>query len=434
MGSTRVRESDAASRVRAVRASRVTLLFAAVLAGVACADETRESGVESQMASASSVSRFGGTRKVLAIEARSLTDSAEATYLRDSLNTAGWTTSVVSSSSNGRRVHVVRVSLTTSSDNMPLLVSAALKRAGLAGTIVADASAPAAPEVNDIPLHTTIEAPVVRLLWLQSASKRGMIVVRDAAGAGGEAVPNAFVLVSEAGMFTTQSDSVWDVEPSPNWRWVAFSRAHVLPADGGTVSDAQWSALSTATTANADSLRQSAFPLNAMRSAYGVALTYLVNLPWPNTELGPPRLLGPLGWRLQWTATRNRLMIGGNPTVAREGEMSSTAFFINAANGRRVPATAMAPVMREERWGLAMRLDPGRPLDLEIPRVFATEAGNVESRDGWVRLRGKIIGPGALIAPTRMARYIAVLLRDPDLSTSARIVVYEIAAPTQERP
>ena len=57
----------------------------------------------------------------------------------------------------------------------------------------------------------------------------GLLVMEDPAGMNGEPMPNALILATENGSYVVQGDSVWDAAPSPtNWRWLAYSRAHVL--------------------------------------------------------------------------------------------------------------------------------------------------------------------------------------------------------------
>jgi hypothetical protein len=54
-------------------------------------------------------------------------------------------------------------------------------------------------------------------------------------------------------------------------------------------------------------------------------------------------------------------------------------------------------------------IDISIAIDLAETRSLAIESGTLESRGGWIRLNGRIIGPGLAVAATRSGRYIAAL-------------------------
>jgi hypothetical protein len=46
-------------------------------------------------------------------------------------------------------------------------------------------------------------------------------------------------------------------------------------------------------------------------------------------------------------------------------------------------------------------------------KAIPIEDGGVESRGGWIRARGRLIGPGTLLAATRSGRFIVALVPNP---------------------
>ena len=76
--------------------------------------------------------------------------------------------------------------------------------------------------------------------------------------------------------------------------------------------------------------------------------------------------------------------------------------------------------------------------DLKTLRTIPVGSSTIESRDGWIRLRGRtpegrqavrLIGPGAALAATAGGRFIVALAPDPDAqrySAPVRLVVYQV--------
>jgi hypothetical protein len=46
-------------------------------------------------------------------------------------------------------------------------------------------------------------------------------------------------------------------------------------------------------------------------------------------------------------------------------------------------------------------------------KAIPIEDGGVESRGGWIRARGRLIGPGMVLAATRSGRFIVALVPNP---------------------
>jgi hypothetical protein len=60
-------------------------------------------------------------------------------------------------------------------------------------------------------------------------------------------------------------------------------------------------------------------------------------------------------------------------------------------------------------WVEGPVIDISVELDLRETRSLAIDDGTLESRGGWIRLNGRIIGPGLVVAATRSGRFIAAL-------------------------
>ena len=76
-----------------------------------------------------------------------------------------------------------------------------------------------------------------RVLWTFSPDGKSMLVVADPGGVENEPVPNGFFFGDESRGFQTQMDSVWDVAPSPDWKWIGFGRAYSVVGGAGTGTD-----------------------------------------------------------------------------------------------------------------------------------------------------------------------------------------------------
>src|SRR6266550_3843779 len=81
------------------------------------------------------------------------------------------------------------------------------------------------PVITVTPVNRGTAGMAERLLWTFSPNHKAILVVADPGGVENEPVPNGFFFGDEASAFQTQMDSVWDVAPSPNWKWIGFARA-----------------------------------------------------------------------------------------------------------------------------------------------------------------------------------------------------------------
>src|SRR2546423_6689158 len=93
-----------------------------------------------------------------------------------------------------------------------------------------------APVVTVTPVNRGTAGMAQRVLWAFSPDHKAVLVVADPGGVENEPVANAFFFGDEARGFQTQMDSVWDVAPSPDWKWIGFGRAYSVVGGEGTGS------------------------------------------------------------------------------------------------------------------------------------------------------------------------------------------------------
>src|SRR2546423_3510829 len=91
-----------------------------------------------------------------------------------------------------------------------------------------------APVVTVTPVNRGTAGMAQRVLWAFSPDHKAVLVVADPGGVENEPVANAFFFGDEARGFQTQMDSVWDVAPSPDWKWLRVGRAITIL--GGTAA------------------------------------------------------------------------------------------------------------------------------------------------------------------------------------------------------
>jgi hypothetical protein len=94
-----------------------------------------------------------------------------------------------------------------------------------------------APVVTVTPVNRGTHGMAERVLWAFSPDRKAVLVVADPVGVENEPVPNGFFFGDEARGFQTQIDSVWDVAPSPDWKWIGFGRAYTVVGGAGTGTD-----------------------------------------------------------------------------------------------------------------------------------------------------------------------------------------------------
>src|SRR5882762_1933885 len=195
-----------------------------------------------------------------------------------------------------------------------------------------------APVVTVTPVNRGTHGMAERVLWAFSPDRRSLLVVADPGGVENEPVANGFFFGDEARGFQTQMDSVWDVQPSPDWKWIGFGRAYAVVRGEGTGTDllaevARRTSIDTAT------LRAGSFASSGMSMSRAVAQPGVIRIPDnprepAAAESAVPKLF-PIarGWRVRWTTDGTTLALGNNPARATDDEPSQTWSALDPVTG-----------------------------------------------------------------------------------------------------
>ena len=368
---------------------------------------------------------------VTAIQLGSYADKSSAGKLVDSLDSEGWATSLREATVNGRRVWRVQVAPTLSG-GLAERIAYALRKAGRQPLLVRD-SARLVGNVEVFPVNRGTHGMSARTRWTLTTDRRSMIVVEDPVAVEAEAIPNGFIFATDAGPAMLQRDSVWDVMPSPDWTKLAWGKAYLLNAvEGESVPASTWQRVATAVQLPLDSVRRNAFMTSGMVPAYGFAQPVVTDVSGSPSDASISRNTRTLpiagGWRLRWTTTGGLLAIGAKPERVQDDSPSAAWTAVDATSGE-VRGPVAASELTELEWVEGPVIDVSVAIDLGETRSLAIEGGTLESRGGWVRLNGRIIGPGLAVAATRSGRFIAALAPRPDAreyEAAVEPVVYRV--------
>lgn len=267
-----------------------------------------------------------------------------------------------------------------------------------------------------------------RTRWARSSDGRALLVVEDPYGVENDPLSNAFVFASERGTRRVRMDSVWDVAPSPDWTRLAYGRAYLLRAgESDSLPTEMWAALARRAEMPVADVRRGAFPASGMNAAVmGFAQPGVVDLASGVVRRFPVAA----GWRVAWSADGARVVAGTAPTLIADDAPAARWVALDARSGMPVgqlPATAR---VARVPWTAGPVIGIGMPVDTRSRRVLAGVNVPVESADGWVRVRGRVIGPGVALAATRSGRIIAALVPERNASESEpplTLAVYVLA-------
>lgn len=349
--------------------------------------------------------------EVTAVQLASFTDQQSAQRLIDSLNGAGWTTSLRSGVVNRATVWRVQIAPTASPD-LAARIAYALSQAGRRPIVVRD-SARLVANVEVFPANRGTHGMSARTRWVLSRDRRSLLLVEDPVGVEAEAIPNGFIFASDRGSVLVQRDSVWDVAPSPDWRRLAYGKAYILAvSEGEEVRPATWQRVATSVRLPMDSVRRNAFMTSGMVPAYGFAQPVVLDVSAraanaSMTQGGTTlRIAG--GWRVRWADDGEILAVGAKPERVQDDSPSPSWLGVDPLTGvvgTPLEEDALDPLT----WIEGPVIDISVKLDLRETRSLAIDDGTLESRGGWVRLDGRIIGPGLVVAATRSGEFIAAL-------------------------
>jgi hypothetical protein len=342
----------------------------------------------------------------------------------------------------------------SSSNNLEIILSGALLALG--GCVVdsgqkettAD-TAHLAPVVTVTPVNRGTHGMAERVLWAFSPDSKAVLVVADPGGVENEPVPNGFFFGDEARRFQTQMDSVWDVAPSPDWKWIGFGRAYTVVAGGGTGTDLLTD-VSRRTSIDTATLRAGSFPASGMSLARAVAQPGVIHIPdnprvQAAADSAVPKLF-PIarGWRVRWTTDGTTLALGNSPARALDNEPSQTWSALDPATGALHGTLPSSAKLADVKFTGGPTLDRSLPIDMNQSPPIQIQRGNqtfnIQSERGVItlvettpgaatRAPPRVVGAGIALAATAGGRYIIALAprskSDPN-ETAVEPVVYTV--------
>jgi hypothetical protein len=291
----------------------------------------------------------------------------------------------------------------------------------------ADTTRPA-PVVTVTPVNRGTHGMAERVLWAFSPDRKAVIVVADPGGVENEPVPNGFFFGDEARGFQVQMDSVWDVAPSPDWKWIGFGRAYTVVAGGGTGTDlltdvARRTSIDTAT------LRAGSFPASGMSLARAVAQPGVIHIPdnprgQAAADSAAPRLF-PIarGWRVRWTTDGSTLALGNSPARAVDNEPSQTWSALDPVTGALHGTLPSSSKLADVMFTMGPMLDRSVPIDMNLSLPIQIRRGmqtfTIQSVRGVITIVGppgvgstgaqRVVGAGVALAATAGGKYIIAL-------------------------
>lgn len=284
-----------------------------------------------------------------------------------------------------------------------------------------------APIVTVAAVNNGTHGMAERIKWAFSPDRKAVLVVADPAGVENEPVPNGFFFGDETSGFQVQMDSVWDVEPSPDWKWIGFGRAYGVVRGEGTGTDlivdvGRRTSIDTAT------LRAGSFASSGMSMARAVSQPGVIRVPAdPRSQTAAdssaPRLF-PIarGWRVAWTTDGSTLALGNNPARSSDDEPSQTWSALDPETGQLHGSLPTSAKLAEVKFTGGPTLDISLPIDMtksppiEIKRgdqsfSIQSERGviTIAATTGATKSAPRVVGGGIALAATAGGRYIIAL-------------------------
>jgi len=310
---------------------------------------------------------------------------------------------------------------------IPLLLSGCIVDSSKKQTSADTTSA--GPVITVTPVNRGSTGMAERVLWAFSPDRKSVLVVADPGGVENEPVPNGFFFGDETRGFQTQMDSVWDVEPSPDWKWIGFGRAYGVVRGEGTGTDLI-AGVSRRTSIDTATLRAGSFASSGMSMARAVAQPGVIHIP-DNPRLqsaadsSAPRLF-PIarGWRVRWTTDGSTLALGNNPGRAEDNEPSQTWAALDPRTGQLHGSLPGNASLADVRFTMGPTLDRSVPIDMTQAPPIKIERGNqafnILSERGVITITQtptapgttaaqRIVGAGIALAATAGGRYIIAL-------------------------
>ena len=382
------------------------------LAALACGDrEAARTDSDTAVPDSVEAPSTAVTGAVVALQLASYPDTASAVAKRDSLDRAGWDAYVRVAEVNGRTWYRV-LALPALETGLAEAAAYSIRAARGAGSVVVvrDSAAPVEPRVTTlVRVNMQTQGMFAVARWAMSQDRNAIIVMDDPAAVEAEPVPNAFFVATERPLRYVRRDSVWDAAPSPDWKRVAFGRAHFLRGNReDTLPTAQWEAFANRIGMSLEDVQAGRFHASGMGVAFGFARPGIVEI-----ETGADRIF-PIGsgWRVRWTRDGSRLIAGRAPNSAQDFAQATEWIALDPRSGAPSGEVPRPHELAEVAWVEGPTIDISVKLDT-TRKAIPIEDGGVESRGGWIRARGRLIGPGMVLAATRSGRFIAALVPNP---------------------
>ncbi|HEX2693035.1 MAG TPA: hypothetical protein VHL12_03175 [Gemmatimonadaceae bacterium] len=306
----------------------------------------------------------------------------------------------------------------------------------------------AAPVITMTPVNRGTHGMAERVRWAFSPDRKSILVVADPAGVENEPVPNAFFFGDETRGFQTQMDSVWDVAPSPDWKWIGFARAYGV-VDGSGAGTDQIMDVSRRTGIDTATLRAGSFASSGMSMARAVAQPGVIHIP-DNPRVAAagdsaaPKLF-PIasGWRVRWTADGSTLALGNSPSKAVDNEPSQTWSALDPVTGALHGTLPSNANIAEVKFTEGPTLDRSLPIDMTQSPPIQIRRGvqpyTIQTIRGVITITEppgagstgaqRVVGAGIALAATADGRYIVALAprskADPN-EISLEPVVYTV--------
>ena len=282
--------------------------------------------------------------------------------------------------------------------------------------------------------------------WAFSPDRKAVLVVADPVAVEAEPVPNGFFFGDELRGFQVQLDSVWDVAPSPNWRWIGYGRAYRILGGDGTGTDLLTEA-ARRTSIDSATLRAASFASSGMSEQRSVAQAGVIRVPASPRQQGAADTAAPklfpvaLGWRVRWTTDGSTMAVGNNPGVAYDTASSQTWAALDPATGQLHGSLPGDASLAEVKFTQGPTLDRSQAFDITQGPSIQIRRGDktftIESRRGVITIAEpptvgatgaeKVVGAGVALAATAGGRYIIALApRNQPGEPTVQPVVYTV--------
>ncbi len=305
-----------------------------------------------------------------------------------------------------------------------------------------------APVVTITPVNRGTHGMAERVMWTFSPDRKSVLVIADPGGVENEPVPNGFFFGDESRGFQAQMDSVWDVVPSPDWKWIGFGRAYGVIGGAGTGTDLLTD-VSRRTSIDTATLRAGSFASSGMSMSRAVAQAGVIHIPDNPRESAAADSAAPKlfpvarGWRVRWTADGSTLALGNSPSRAVDNEPSQTWSALDPLTGALHGTLPANSKLADVKFTQGPTLDRSLPIDLTQSPPIQIQRGKqtftIQTVRGVITIVGppevgstgpqRVVGAGVALAATAGGRYIIALAprstSDPN-GSSVEPVVYTV--------